>query len=163
PVAAPSAPTVISTTTASRSPPSPREVRSVDSFSGSIGKTSAAVYTEVVFVCAWPSIAEPFPTAASTSATATRIVTASPPAGTADRNRRRAFGPGPCPPCGGRADDGCRQQRDDLERDRVEGGGHRVASRSLTRAKHQTSRGVGPWRGITTQRRSTPSRVMPTF
>ena len=54
----PSAATTISTTIASRSAPSPSDVRSVESFSGSIGKISAAVYTEVVFVRACSSIAE---------------------------------------------------------------------------------------------------------
>src|SRR3989441_11373377 len=61
---------------AKRAWPSPRDVRSVESFSGSIGKTSAAVYTEVVLVRAWPSMAEPSFTKASTSATATRIFVA---------------------------------------------------------------------------------------
>ena len=42
-VTAPSASTVISMTTASRSSPSSSDVRSVESFSGSIGKISAAV------------------------------------------------------------------------------------------------------------------------
>ena len=52
-------------TMARRSWPSPRDVRSVESFSGRIGKTSAAVYTDVVLVRAWPSIAEPSLTVAS--------------------------------------------------------------------------------------------------
>src|SRR2546426_6193955 len=62
-------------TIARRAWPSPSDVRSVESFSGSIGKTSAAVYTDVVLVRAWASIAEPSFTVVSTSATATRIFT----------------------------------------------------------------------------------------
>jgi hypothetical protein len=44
----------------SRSLPSEGDVRSVESFSGSMGKISAAVQTEIVSVRAWPSNAEPF-------------------------------------------------------------------------------------------------------
>ncbi len=44
---------------------------------------AAAVYTDVVLVRAWPSMAEPFLTRASTSATATRIRTEPPGAGSA--------------------------------------------------------------------------------
>jgi hypothetical protein len=42
----------MSTTYASRSCPSFKEVRSVDSLSGSIGKTCGTVYTEVVLALA---------------------------------------------------------------------------------------------------------------
>jgi len=70
--------TTNSTTTASRSSSRFSEVRSVESFSGSIGKISAAVYTEVVLWRACPSMAEPSFTSASTSATATRILTMGP-------------------------------------------------------------------------------------
>jgi hypothetical protein len=65
--------------------PSEGDVRSVESFSGSIGKISAAVQTEVVSVRAWPSNAEPFFTIASTSATATKIFTTQP--GSAPRRK----------------------------------------------------------------------------
>jgi len=68
----------ISTTIASRSTFAFSDVRSVESCSGSIGKISAAVYTEVVLCRACWSMAEPGFTSASTSATATRILTASP-------------------------------------------------------------------------------------
>ncbi len=54
----PSVATPISMTRASRSSPSPREVRSVESLSGSMGKISAAVYTEVVLVLACRSIGD---------------------------------------------------------------------------------------------------------
>ncbi len=69
----------MSTTTARRSSSWFKEVRSVDSFSGSIGKILAAVYTEVVLWRAWSSMAEPFLTSASTSATATRTLILSSP------------------------------------------------------------------------------------
>ena len=49
------------------------EVKPVESFSGSIGKISAAVYTEVVFRRACTSIAVPLATSASTSAIAMKI------------------------------------------------------------------------------------------
>ena len=74
-----SAATCMSTTTASRSWPSCSDVRSVDSTSGNIGNTPAAVYTEVVLTAAWPSTAPPGRTSASTSATAT-ISRVTPPA-----------------------------------------------------------------------------------
>ena len=72
----PSAATTISVTTASRSSPGFSDVRSVDKRSGSIGNTFAEVYTDVVLNRACASMAEPFLTSASTSATATWILTA---------------------------------------------------------------------------------------
>ncbi len=63
----PAAAIVISITRLTRSWPSDSEVRLVDSFSGSIGKICAAVYTDVVFARAWSSIGEPIFTMASTS------------------------------------------------------------------------------------------------
>ena len=50
----PSSATVNSVTTAARSSPGTSDVRSVDSRSGSIGKTLAGVYTDVVFVLRVP-------------------------------------------------------------------------------------------------------------
>jgi hypothetical protein len=70
----PSVATFSSITTASRSSPGLSEVRSVESLSGSIGKISTPVYTDVVLCRAWRSIAVPSRTTASTSATATQIV-----------------------------------------------------------------------------------------
>ena len=55
---------------------SARQVRSVESRSGSIGKICAAVYTEVVLVRACSSTGEPTATVTSTSAIATRMRTA---------------------------------------------------------------------------------------
>src|SRR5215470_1501348 len=78
PVTLPSPATVASMTRASLSSPAFSDVRSVESRSGSMGKIAAAVYTEVVFARACPSMAEPFLTSASTSATATRMRTAPP-------------------------------------------------------------------------------------
>jgi hypothetical protein len=86
----PSAATSISITIARRAWPSPRDVRSVESFSGSIGKIWAAVYTDVVLVRAWPSMAEPIFTTASTSATATRILTAPSAIGSATESWSRS-------------------------------------------------------------------------
>jgi len=69
---APSASNSISITKETLSSPNPSEVRSVESFSGSMGKVPPAVYTEVVFMRACSSIADPFFTVSATSAIATR-------------------------------------------------------------------------------------------
>ena len=61
-------------TMARRSWCAPNELRSVESRSGSMGNTRAAVYTEVVLRCACRSMAEPLCTSASTSAMATDTV-----------------------------------------------------------------------------------------
>ncbi len=76
-------PITISTTIASRFWPNPSEVTLVDSFSGSMKKISAAVYTVVVLWRACASMAEPALTTASTSATATRIFVLPPGIGSA--------------------------------------------------------------------------------
>src|SRR5436190_6578700 len=79
----PSTETTISITTDNRSCCATSDVRSVDSRSGSIGKITAGVYTDVVFCAAWRSTGDPLGTAASTSAIATNSFTAPPATGSA--------------------------------------------------------------------------------
>jgi len=66
---APSAATIIATTTAFRSAPSNNDVAPAESSGGIIEKIAAPVYTVVVCAAARASIAEPFGASESTSET----------------------------------------------------------------------------------------------
>src|ERR1035437_4002672 len=71
----PSLSTTNSITTDDRSSSWPSEVSCVESRSGSIGKVATPVYTDVAFIAAYWSVAEPLATVPSTSAIATRTFT----------------------------------------------------------------------------------------
>src|ERR1039458_4873361 len=71
----PSLSTTNSITTDGRSSSCPSDVSCVESRSGSMGKVATPVYTDVAFVAAYVSVAEPLATVPSTSAIATRTFT----------------------------------------------------------------------------------------